>query len=251
MPKWFSRIGTLTNCSHERRAFFDDKNRFGLEIPDGAIPEQENITIDIGVAMHGPFEFPEGLKLVSPVFWVCARESKLSHFLKPVTITIPHCIGLKTSNSLGLTFLKGDHEVNSQHMYQFQRIQGAEMVFEAQQSSGILKTTHFCSLCISGKVSPELIKNTNFCICALIPRTVTPLQTTYCRFFISFLLPTCIETVENQIACAQELQHHDKSLRCFNFSIEQENPPLEIILSDSPSSEWNIGLQCQTKVTLL
>ena len=248
MPEWFSRIATLTNCSHEGRVFYDDKNKFRLGIPKGAIPEKESITIDIGVAMYGPFQFPEGQKPVSPVFWVCIRECKFSRFLKPVTITIPHCIGLRTSDSLGLTFLKGDHEVNSQHMYQFQNIEGSEMVFEARQSKGVLKTTHFCSLCISGKVSPELTENTKFCIRAVIPQAVTPLQTTYCRFFVSLLLPTCIETVEKQIASTQELQHHDKLLDSFCFSAEEEDPALEIVLSDSPSSEWCIGLQGKTKV---
>ena len=134
MPEWFSQIGTLTKCSHEGRDFYDDENLFGLELPKGAIPEQESITIDIGVAMYGPFQFPEGQTLVSPVFWVCVRECKFYSFLKPVTITIPHCLDLKTSDSLGLTFLKGNHEVNSQHMYQFQNIKGSEMLFEARKS---------------------------------------------------------------------------------------------------------------------
>ena len=248
MPEPFSRIATVMNCSHDGTVFYDNTNEFGLEIPEGAIPEQESITIDIGVAMYGPFEFPEGLKPVSPVFWVCTRESRFSCFLKPVTITIPHCIDLKSSDSLSLTFLKGDHEVNAQKIYQFQRIKGSEMVFEAQQLKGVLKIIHFCSLCISGKVSPELTKNTKFCIYAALPLAVPPLQTTYCRFFISYLLATCIATVEKQITGTQELKSHTNFLEDFNFSCEQDEAALEIVLPESPSSEWNIGLYGKTKV---
>ena len=251
MPECFIRITTVTECSHKGVSFYDVANEFGLEIPEGAIPEQESITIDIGVAMHGPFEFPEGLKPVSPVFWVCVRESKLSRFLKPVTITLPHCIDLdcsKTINSLGLTFLKGGHERNFQHIYQFQKVEEAEMVFEAHQTKGALKTTHFCSLCITGKVSPELTKHTKFCIYAVIPPSVAPSEAAYCHFFISFLLATCIKTVEEQITVTQELQHHKKFLGDFKFSTDQEDPALEIVIPDLRATEWNIGLMCKTKV---
>ena len=251
MPEWFIRITTLTECSHEGLVFYDGANEFGLEISEGAIPEQETVAIDIGVAMYGPFEFPEGLKPVSPVFWVCVRESKLSRFLKPVTITIPHCVDLdrcETIDSLGLTFLKGEHDINFQHTYQFQTVEEAEMVFEAHQTKGTLKTTHFCSLCITGKVSPELTKHTKFCIYTVIPPSVAPSEPAYCHFFISFLLPTCFKTVEEQITLTQELQDHKKIIGDFKFSSKQEDPGLEIVIPDSTASEWNIGLMCKTKV---
>ena len=86
IPEWFSPVA---QCTHDGRSYFDECNDFGLEIPEGAIPEGESITIDIGVVLYGPFQYPEGLRPVSPVFWVCVRDQKLPQFLKPVKVTIP------------------------------------------------------------------------------------------------------------------------------------------------------------------
>ena len=124
-----------------------DKN-FSLEIPEGAIPVGESITIDIGVALYGPC-----LRPVSPVLWRCVREKKFSQFLKPVTVTVSHFLSLENDNdieSLELSFLKGDHEMNSQQMYQFQPAEG-KIHFEPLKNHGMLQTTHFCCLCISSR----------------------------------------------------------------------------------------------------
>ena len=241
MPEWFSRIKTLTNCSHKGRVFYDDSNGFGLEIPEGAIPQEKIITIDIGVALHGPFGIPDS---ASAVFWVCARESEFSHFLKPVTITIPHCLAVESSEtikSLGVTFLKGGHDITSQHVYQFQKVKASEMLFQPHKANGALKTTHFCCQCIAANLSPKLDKHTMFCIFPEVPRTVDPSNAEHCTFFISFFLRTCIETVRKQIKCM-----HPKEEKPIKFFFN--DPALEIVLPHSPCGEWNIGLKGENKV---
>ena len=250
MPEWLSRIKTLTNCSHDGKSFYDDSNGFGLEIPEGAIPQEQTITIDIGVALHGPFEIPDGLKRVSPVFWVCARKSKFSHFLKPVTITIPHCLALESSEtikSLGVTFLKGGHDITSQHVYQFQKAKTSEMLFQPQKANGILKTTHFCYQCIATSVSRELIEHTKYCIFPEVPKPLDPLNAEYyCTFFVSFYLQTCIETVKKQIKCTNLTEKQT----IIPFIFAQDNPALEMVLPSSPFNGWNIGPQGKNKVWL-
>ena len=49
IPEWFSSIATLSQCTHNGRSYNDEHNDFRLEIPEGAIPEGESITIDIDV----------------------------------------------------------------------------------------------------------------------------------------------------------------------------------------------------------
>ena len=249
MSEWFDHMTTLV-CTCERMTFHDDQNEFGLEVPEGAIPKQSSITIDIGVALYGPFKYPDGLRPVSPVFWICTRDPKLFKFEKPATVTIPHCLKVESADSLGLTFLKGKHEANSDKVYQFERVdEVSEMVFEAHHTNATLKTTHFCSLCIAGAISPELDKNTKFCIYAAIPPVVTPNQPSNCRFFVSFLLPTCIETVEKQIKQVLEFKLHTKILEDFKFSTKQDDSALSIILPVSPSNEYTVGLQGKTEVS--
>ena len=110
IPASFTPVATLSPCTNEGGYYHNDHNDFVMEIPAGAIPEGERITIDIGVALYGPFQYPKDLRPVSPVFWLCIRDQKDFHFLKPVKVTIPHCLNLESHDdieSLGVTFLKG------------------------------------------------------------------------------------------------------------------------------------------------
>ena len=186
-PDCVEPIATLSNCTSEGKSYVNKANDFSLEIPEGAIPERESITIDIGVALYGPYQYPEGLRPVSPVFWVCVRDNTNFQFLKPVTVSIPHFLNIDSEDdikSLGLTFLKADHEMNLQHMYQFQPTDG-DVQFEEFKMDGVVRTTHFSYLCVVSKVSHDVISKAKFCLYAVIPRRVTPSYTeqTYVYFF--------------------------------------------------------------------
>ena len=250
IPEWFSPVATLSQCTHDGRHYYDEANDFSLEIPEGAIPEGESITIDIGVALYGPFQYPEGLRPVSPVFWLCVRDKKSFCFLKPVTVTIPHFLNLKNQDdieSLGLSFLKGDHKLSSQKAYQFQNT-GRNPLFKLHKQHGVLETTHFCYLCLCANISIELFRNASFCVYAVIPRVISPREPSYIYFFVTFLLPTCIRTVKHQISSIPQLQGHLTNAQEFQFHHELHPPAIEINLPRSPPHEWLIGLQFRKKV---
>ena len=191
LPEGTTQTSTLFRCSSKGVRYVDEANDFSLEIPDGAIPEGKTLTIDVGVALHGPFQFPDGLRPVSPMFWVCVRDQPNFHFSKPVRVTIPHFLNLKTESdiqSLGLTFLKASHNPNSQQMYQFLPTDG-DMNFEPLNRFGVLETTHFCSLCIVCRDMPECLERTTFCINAVLPDSAIPVgKRVHGYFFITFLL---------------------------------------------------------------
>ena len=242
IPEWFSPVATLSQCTHDGRHYYDEANNFSLDIPEGAIPEGDNITIDIGVALYGPFQYPEGLRPVSPVFWVCVRGQKSFCFLKPVTVTMQHFLNLKNHDdieSLEVTFLKGDHELNMQQLHKFQKTEGYFFV-DPLKKCGKLQITHFCSLCISSQISRRLAGMEVFCISAIIPRTFSPTQPSYAYFYITYMLATCLTTVKRQI---QDVQEYEEIIQELQF----EDQFLEIVLSQSPPG-WNLGLQCNTKV---
>ena len=250
IPEWFSPVATLLQCTHDGRSYYDEHNDFKLEIPEGAIPEGESITIDIGVALYGPFQYPEGLRPVSPVFWVCVRDCKRFQFLKPVKVTIQHCLNLKNPEdieSLGLTFLKGDHKMNSQQMHRFQQAEG-DAFFSALDMFGVFQLSHFCSLCISCKDANHFIHKALFCISAVIPRIISFDQPSYAYFFITFLLSTCLDKVKEQISNIPELQGHKEEKQKFQFSKDEENQALEIILPQALPDNWMVGLQFSKKV---
>ena len=254
IPACFTPVTTLSQCTHDGRWYYDEHNDFGLEIPAGAIPEQESITIDIGVTLYGPFQFSEGMRPVSPVFWVCVRDQKYFQFLKPVKVTIPHCLNLEIHDdieSLGLTFLKGDHEMNPQQMYQFQQPEG-DVLFEPLKNYGVIETTHFCSLCISCKETPKSFEKAKFCLYSVIPCVISPDQPSLAFFFITFLLETCLMTVKSQVEDLK-LQNYEQKAEEFQFRAKRAKfhmKALEINLpkSDSLPTGWMVGMQGKKKV---
>ena len=246
IPESFIPVATLSQCTHNGGCYYDEHNDFSLEIPTGAIPCGVNITIDIGVALYGLFQYPEGLRPVSPVFWVCVRDQKDFHFLKPIKVTIPHCLNLESHDdieSLGPTFLKGDHEMNSEQLYQFQQARG-NIFIEPLKRYGMFKTTHFCSLCIACKDTMKFIKKAAFCVYSVIPRVIYSDQPSDAYFFITFLLKTCFTTVQKQIKNLN-LQEHDEEKEKFQFS---NTKALKIVIPQTVPDGWRTGMHGKKKV---
>ena len=246
IPTCFTPVATLSQCTHDGRWYYDEHNDFSLEIPAGAIPEGESITIDIGVSLCGPFQCPEGLIPVSPVFWVCVRDQKNFQFLKPVKVTIPHCLNLKQYDdieSLGLSFLKGDHEMNPQQVYQLQQAEG-DVLIEPLKIHAAIKITHFCSLCFSCKDRKDLFKKEIFCLYSVIPYKISPDQPSDAYFFITLRLKSWLTTVQKQIK-KLNLEEHKEEKHMFQFCNDQE---LEIFLPQTSPAEWRVGMQGKKKV---
>ena len=247
IPTCFTPVATLSQCTHDGRPpYYDEHNDFGLEIPAGAIPEGESITIDIGVALYGPFQYPEGLRPVSPVFWICVRDRKDFQFLKPVKLNIPHCLDLKQYDdieSLGLSFLKGDHEMKPQLIYQFQQTEG-DVLIEPLKIHASIKITHFCSLCFSCKERRDLFEKEIFCLYSVIPWKISPDLPSDAYFFITLRLKTCLTTVQKQIK-ELNLEEHKEEKEKFQFCNVQE---LEMFLPQSPPAEWRVGMRGKKKV---
>ena len=198
IPEWFSPVATLSQCTHDGRSYYDERNDFGLEIPEGAIP---SITIDIGVALYGPFQYPEGLRPVSPVFWVCVRDQKLPQLLKPVKVTIPHCINLEKFESLRLTFLKGEHVVNSEKKHGLTRFDTYHTQFEQGTKCGVLSTRQFCTLCITcDDRQPDFYDNVDFCLFSVLPKTLSAGAIHRLFFFVMFSLNTCRDNIRKRIS---------------------------------------------------
>ena len=226
--------------------YYDETNRFGLEIPEGAIPRGLTISIDIGVALYGPFQFPHGMRPASPVFWICVRQLEFSQFLKPVIITLPHFLSIRNDEDiefLGLTFLKAKHEMNEHQMYEFQQAEGS-MRFSPHMKGGVLETTHFCSLCISCNEIMEAIERANFCISAVIPHTISLDESSYADFYITFLLDTCLAKLNERL----QQSSHQVERECYEFQFRDGEQTIELVLPQPVKDEWIIGYRFKKKV---
>ena len=252
VPPCVKPTTTLPHCTSQGIEYNDEWNDFTLKIPQGAIPEGESLTIDIGVALYGPFQYPEGLRPVSPVFWICVRDKKYFHFLKPVEVTVPHFLtldGEEDVKSLGLTFLKGHHEMGWKQKTHFQQAEGTAL-FRPGSDYGVLHTHHFCYLCITSKKSKETLCKANFCMFAAIPRVFATYKSTYAFIFVTFFLKTCLKTVKEQIRNSPELPAGSfwEVVQDFQFAGDVSDPALEIEIPQQHPAGWTLGLEFNTKV---
>jgi len=150
----------------------------------------------------GPFDYPEGVKPVSPIVWFCSNPSIT--FEKPVAITIPHCLDCKSEEqSKCLAFFKANHDdytvnCNGQRIFHFKKAEGIAS-FSLNISSGTLHAEHFCFYCV-GVYSREDTAQANFCLI-----TAKPVQIQRrCRihFCLTYFLETCLKVnAQVLIAC--------------------------------------------------
>ena len=250
IPEFMTPITTLSDVTSAGVRYENAVNDFTLEVPEGAVPETERLTLDVAVALFGPFQFPEGLRPVSPVFWVCVRDQRSFFFSRPVSVTLPHFLDLGSEEdvkSLGLTFLKASHSKNSEGMHEFSKTDG-EVDFERSRRFGVLKTSHFCSLCIASTDRPECLRMTQFCLTSLLPRsTVSVGKKQYAYFFVTFCnLSTCLTRVDELIAERMSSGEYEKLQLGFRFKKFTKNPSLEMVVTQPKHGK--VGVMGKKKV---
>lgn len=80
-------------CDCKGQIYDINEHNITVDIPQDAITEGKIIKLEIGVAINGPFKFPENTRPISPI--LCLEffgESTESGVQKPLLITLPHCI---------------------------------------------------------------------------------------------------------------------------------------------------------------
>ena len=170
---------------------------FTLRIPKGAVTEGEMVHFEIAVAMYGPFNFPEGTKVISPILWLCLLEEAAT-LRKPVEIVLPHCLSQTDDvDQYGIGFLKANHsdyEMNDSYQisYNFRPLDSVTdkmLAYRENQGYCITLTDHFCYLCLSAPDSEVVTENTNYCLARV--HSSEPLQEII--FCALYHLPTCIK----------------------------------------------------------
>ena len=250
IPSWLRPVTTLTNCTSNGRKYYNGCNDFNLEIPEGAIPKGVRVTIDIGVALCGPFQHPEGLRRVSPVFWICVRGDKDLHFLKPVKITIEHCLSLDKDtdiHSLGLTFLKAGHTLNSAGNYELHSADGIQD-FQSDLSHGTLTTDHFCFLCIEANEDHETAKKNGY---FLIRAHLIPIRGIHeMEFFITLKLRCCVQAVMVRYEEDRNCNMYMLGIGQFYFNLEDNDGVLIFKYTCTEPEMWNIHLLSYEMVSI-
>ena len=169
-----------------------------IRIPEGAIPSWLHSTLEVGIAPHGPFEFPPGTMPISPILWVCMQHESLLQ--KPVDIRLPHCLTDLSDDDpakLGVGFLKANHicdytvNSNGRGIFQFTEANG-EISFP-DSTSGVLTTNQFCFKCLKVNISPESTRKRGYCLTYGIPKPWPKCSVVNINIGITYFLQACIE----------------------------------------------------------
>lgn len=245
IPPWMTKVCVL-QCTEMGVEYIDKNVGFTIKVPRAAVPKGLSLTIEVAVSLYGPVEYPNGVQRVSPIIWVCVREIENFKFLKPVEISIQHCLKLddtEKNESLGLQFLKAGHTKNPSGNYVFLPSDGSI----APSSSAdylTLATDHFCLLCITSRVLPETFNRIQHCLSVFTPQPFIPEQndTIYC--YVSFFWNYCLETVDKRTANSHKLIQRQK----FTFSDQLGKRSLQIQYAEPEN--WILSLHCIDEVSV-
>lgn len=188
----------LMECDHNGLEYTVEEHDITLRIPEGAVAKGETIHLEIGVAMYGPFNFPENGAPISPIIWLCIQE-ETALLMKPFQLILPHFLtGLNRDrlNYHQIGFVKANHSSYSiaedkQMMYDFNMCDAKPLFASSgQKSYGVLKSTHCCFYCLKANQTRKLANDIGYCL-ARIERSLSPRKNEV-YFAAVYLLKTCV-----------------------------------------------------------
>ena len=172
-------------CTHT-----NERHGFSLIFPQGALLPNHITTLTIGVMMYGPFLFPDNVKPISPILWVCGNSTDV-RLLKNAKVVLPHFLDIDENDDRGikLLFLKAhaNHNcvIKNKMMYIFKSV-GNAAVLEGHNAE--LFTSHFCCICLGAKVSQAVKERMLYCITLCKNKA-----NSMCEFAVTYLLKTCLQ----------------------------------------------------------
>ena len=196
--------------------YHSKEHNFTVKIPKGAVKKRGTTEIQIGLAMHGPFSFPERTQNVSPILWLCTiPDTKLR---KPVQVTLSHCITTAHCNSstkqkkadkpLRLQFasasLKSGYSSKARKRhFEFHPTEGEEVVWSEEMHGSIL-IRHLSPICIvasSGRTTDltrEISLHSWYCVVPVVPKIISGTEWSI-HFCITFHLQSCIQVRRRRV----------------------------------------------------
>ena len=170
-----------------------------VKVPEGAIPPWLHCAkLEVGIASHGPFQFPAGMIPISPILWVCMQYEYL--LTKPVEIKLPHCLTEVSEDDpikQDIGFLKANHshdytvDSSGRRIFQFTKADG-EISFP-DSTSAVLTTKKFCFKCLKVNRSPESTRRSGFCLTYGIPKPWPKCLPVNLSIGITYFLQSCID----------------------------------------------------------
>ena len=170
-------------CIHKDPFHRDDVNR-------------ESIELEIGIAIHGYFKFPDNWKPVSPILWLNVAEDFSYEFGKNVHVELPHFLQLRTdeiaSMSKQLGWMLAYFNPEDTQLGPIEFALGNSRSFHFLQRTGKIVTKRGCYMCLCATRS-VLKTHSTFCLVSAIERPVGHSHEQNIFFFVCYHLNTFIE----------------------------------------------------------
>ena len=191
----------MLECDCNGREYTNVDHDITLRIPEGAVAKGEKIHFEVGVAMYGPFHFPENTKPISPILWLCILEEGVE-LKKPFQIILPHYLTGVSKERIEhhqVRFAKANHNdytiIGGQIIYKFQHCITEPQILHASsgyRNYGILVSKHCCFYCLQANETHELTMETVYCLVRI--ESDSSLTPGLCEIYFSaiFFLDTCL-----------------------------------------------------------
>ena len=152
----------LLECDNSGFKYVINGHDITVDIPQGAVAQENKITLEIGVAVSGPFKFPENARPISPILWIHLLEENVeSELQKPLRITLPHCFsGLMREVHPQISAFKCDY-VLGEALIDWKKVSTNLLVGEM---FGALQTTNSGIYCIAMIGSSEFTDCLSYCL---------------------------------------------------------------------------------------
>ena len=187
----------LLECDSAGREWTNVDHDITVRIPEGAVAEGEKIHFEIGVAMYGPFIFPDNTQPISPILWMCLLEENVK-LKKPFQVVLPHYLTGLSRERLHyhqVGFAKASHNdytlVDGQMTFKFQNYQMKPLLASSgYKSYGVLVTKHCCFYCLLANKTHDLAKESGYCLVQV--ETSSPPLRHDIYFSAVYFLKTCL-----------------------------------------------------------
>lgn len=165
-----------------------------LKIPYGAIAKGEQLIIEVGVTLYGPFNFSTKKRPVSPILWLCILEKV--ELQKPFVIILPHFIASEKYQQYDLAFAKADHSLCTEHVSYTFKTCDSDVQFTSIKNRhyGILQTRHCCFYCLEANYTSDLVSNAEYCLARIKTKPSTDIKVYFC---VIYLLETCLRVSDS------------------------------------------------------
>ena len=176
-------------CTNLGGIFHFNEHSIFLKIPKDAVPNE--VDLEIGVAIHGQFKFPENIRPISAILWLKLPDN--FQFQKPIQIQLPHYLGLSkeevwSSSELGyMLATSGIGELNKNIYLQ----EGQNDQVDFYQRYGRIKAYRAGYMCLCAS-RPLIESRSEYFLVSAVPNLTPSLRWTI-RFFVVYSLETFIE----------------------------------------------------------